>query len=153
MKLQTKKLLLQIGGFLISIAPIVIVVAFNWGDYTSTVARKVSLSIGGTFALILVLLKAMGKMPKDIKPIIRYSIAFVLVLLLDPIIANLKILLGMALLGEVLDVAIFSWQIKKIDREIQAQTTANAMQSQTQMILDAINSQKESQSTDNEGRV
>ena len=95
----------------------------------------------------------MGKMPKDIKPIIRYSIAFVLVLLLDPIIANLKILLGMALLGEVLDVAIFSWQIKKIDREIQAQTTANAMQSQTQMILDAINSQKESQSTDNEGRV
>ncbi len=153
MKLQTKKLLLQIGGFLVSIAPIIIVVAFNWGDYTSTVARKVSLSVGGSAALIIILLKAMGKIPKDIKPIVKYSIAFVLVLLLDPIIQNLKTLLGMALLGEVLDVAIFSWQIKKIDREIQAQTTANAMQSQTQMIIDAINNQNNAQSGNNEGRV
>lgn len=144
MKLTAKKILLQIFGFLISIAPIIVVVGLKWDTYTATKASSVSLGVGGAMAVILILCKALGVLPKKIKPIIGYAVAFVLVCLLDGIIRDLKLLLGMALLGEVLDVAIFRWQItrikKQIDANITAEATAKAQQAQTNAIIEAIKS-------------
>lgn len=142
MKLTVKKILMQIGGFLVSILPILVAVGVKWNDYTSTTARSVSLGIGGGVALILIFLKAIGKLPQKIKPIFRYSIALILVFLLDPLIQDLKLLLGMAIVGEVLDMSIFSWQItrlqKRIDAGITAEEISKQQEAQTKAIVDAI---------------
>ena len=142
MKLTVKKVLMQIGGFLVSILPILVAVGVKWNDYTSTTSRSVSLGIGGGVALILIFLKAIGKLPQKIKPIFRYSIALILVFLLDPLIQDLKLLLGMAIVGEVLDMSIFSWQITKLQKRIDAGITAEEIskqqESQTKAIVDAI---------------
>ncbi len=142
MKLTVKKVLMQIGGFLVSILPILVAVGVKWNDYTSTTSRSVSLGIGGGVALILIFLKAIGKLPQKIKPIFRYSIALILVFLLDPLIQDLKLLLGMAIVGEVLDMSIFSWQItrlqKRIDAGITAEEISKQQEAQTKAIVDAI---------------
>ena len=158
MKLTLKKLLLQIGGFLVSIAPILVTVGVKWGDYTSTTTRTVSLGVGGGVALILILLKATGKIPQNVKPIFRYGIALTLLFLLDPIIQDLKLLVGMAIVGEVLDMSIFSWQITKCQKQIDAGITATEVskqqQAQTDAIVEAIREMKSGgDSTDSSGRV
>ena len=116
MKPTIKKGLLQMGGFVTSIAPIVATVIIKWDSYTSTPTRSVSLGVGGVMALILILIKTLNKIPKGTKPIIGYAIAFALVAMLEPLILDLKLLLGMALIGEGLDTVIFSWQITKVQR-------------------------------------
>lgn len=154
MNLTAKKILLQIGGFLVSVAPIIITVGVKWDYYTATTARSVSLGIGGVFALILILLKALGKIPTNVKPIIRYSIVLVLLFLLDPIVQDLKLLVGMAIIGEVLDIGVFSWQItktqKKIDAGITAQEVTERQKAQTDAIVEAI---KNIDNDDSSGRV
>lgn len=146
MNLTAKKILLQCGGYIVSIAPLVTVVVLNWDKYTSTQASTVSLGIGGSMALMFILLKSLGKIPENTKPIVKYSVAFTFVLCLEPILADLKWLLGMAVLGETLDISIFSWQVnrvkKQIDANITAKQTVEAQQQQTQAIVDAINNIK-----------
>lgn len=158
MKLTVKKILLQIGSFFISIAPIAVAVGLKWDDYTSTTTRTVSLGIGGAIAILLILLKALGKMPTRIKPIFRYSVALAIVFLLDPLIQDLKMLLGMAVVGEVLDMSIFSWQITRCQKQIDAGITATEIgkqqQAQTDAIVEAIrNLNGGGDWTDSSGRV
>lgn len=153
MNKKVKKVLLQCGGFLTSIAPILVIVGLNWTDYTSSTPSIVSLSIGGAMALVLMLLKAIGKMPKDMKSVFKYAIAFVLVFLLDPLIQDLKWLLGAALIGEVLDISIFEWMITRTQKEIDAEINANGMQQQTQQLVDAINGIKGEVEKDSSGRT
>lgn len=146
MKLTAKKILLQLGGYMVSIAPICVVVGLNWDRYTATTASSVSLGVGGGMALIFILLKALGKIPEKTKPIIKYSVAFAFVLCLEPILADLKWLLGAAVIGETLDLSVFSWQIaktkKQIDAGITATATANSQTAQTEAIVGAINALK-----------
>jgi len=142
MKPTIKKGLLQAGGFVTSIAPLVATVIVKWDSYTSTPTRTVSLGVGGVMAVILILIKTLNKIPKGTKPIIGYAIAFALVAMLEPLILDLKLLLGMALIGEGLDVAIFSWQISKVQKVIDAQVVTDqmsaGMDAQTKAITAAI---------------
>lgn len=153
MNKKVKKALLQSGGFLASIAPILVVIGLNWSDYTSSTPSIISLSVGGAMALVLMLLKAIGKMPKDMKSVFKYAIAFVLVFLLDPLIQDLKWLLGAALIGEVLDISIFEWMINRTQKEIDAEINANGMQEQTNQLVDAIKGLKEEVEKDSSGRT
>ena len=123
---KIKLMWLYIGSFLVSIAPIVIMVAFNWGHYTSTPKSSMSLAIGGVMAVILILLKAMDKLPKRVKRIIYYVIGFFMVWLLEPILLDLKWLLGMAIIGEGLDMAFFSWKIKRLKEDMLIDRSADA---------------------------
>ena len=70
MNKKAKKVLLQGGAFLTSIAPILVVIGLNWSDYTSSTPSIISLSVGGAMALVLMLLKALDKMPKDMKSVL-----------------------------------------------------------------------------------
>ncbi len=138
MKLTVKKILLQICGYALSIAPLAVYVGLNWQKYTATTASRVSLGVGGAMVLVLVLLKALDRMPKNVKPIIRYSVAFVIVLALEPLILDLKYLLAMALAGEVLDLACVRWAVTRTQKQIDAQITVDAQKQQQQELLDAI---------------
>lgn len=121
---KIKLVWLYIGSFLVSIAPIVVIVALNWGHYTSTPKSSLSLAIGGVMAVIFILLKAMDKLPKRVKRIVYYVIGFFMVWLLEPILLDLKLLLLMAIIGEGLDMILFSWRIKRMKEDMLIDRTA-----------------------------
>lgn len=146
MKPSVKKVLLQIGGYVASIAPVAVILGLKWDVYTATTASSISLGVGGAIALVLMLVKSLGKIPKNIHPIIKYVVALVLVFALDPIIQDLKILLSAAIVGELLDLPI-EHQVKATQKIIDQQATLQSIDNQTQAIVQAINDSQ------NKGRV
>lgn len=142
---KIKLVWLYIGSFLVSIAPIVVIVALNWGHYTSTPKSSLSLAIGGVMAVILILLKAMDKLPKRVKRIVYYVIGFFMVWLLEPILLDLKLLLLMAIIGEGLDMALFSWKIKRLKEDILIGRTADATSQKVEEAIQRV--------LENSGRV
>ena len=89
---------LYIGSFLVSIAPLVICLAFNWGDYTKTPGDTVKLSLGGIILATLVFMKVIGKL-KMPRRIVSFGIVFVMAYLLQAVLQDILLLTGMALLG------------------------------------------------------
>lgn len=140
----TKKVLLQILGYVLSIAPLAVVFGLKWDTYTATTQSTISLGVGGAISLVLILIKSLGKVPKNIHPIIKYVVALVLVFALDPIIQDLKILLSAAIVGELIDLPI-QHQVKVTQKVIDQKATLTSIDNQTQAIVDAINK--------NQGRV
>lgn len=141
---SVKKVLLQIGGYIVSIAPLAVVFGLKWDTYTATTQSSISLGVGGAISLVLILIKSLGKVPKNIHPIIKYVVALVLVFALDPIIQDLKILLSAAIVGELIDLPI-QHQVKVTQKVIDQKATLTSIGNQTQAIVDAINK--------NQGRV
>lgn len=139
-----KKVLLQILGYMLSIAPLAVVFGLKWDTYTATTQSTISLGVGGAISLVLILIKSLGKVPKNIHPIIKYVVALVLVFALDPIIQDLKILLSAAIVGELIDLPI-QHQVKVTQKVIDQKATLTSIDNQTQAIVDAINK--------NQGRV
>lgn len=139
-----KKVLLQILGYVLSIAPLAVVFGLKWDTYTATTQSTISLGVGGAISLVLILIKSLGKVPKNIHPIIKYIVALVLVFALDPIIQDLKILLSAAIVGELIDLPI-QHQVKVTQKVIDQKATLTSIDNQTQAIVDAINK--------NQGRV
>lgn len=141
---SAKKVLLQILGYVLSIAPLAVVFGLKWDTYTATTQSTISLGVGGAISLVLILIKSLGKVPKNIHPIIKYIVALVLVFALDPIIQDLKILLSAAIVGELIDLPI-QHQVKVTQKVIDQKATLTSIDNQTQAIVDAINK--------NQGRV
>lgn len=139
-----KKVLLQILGYVLSIAPLAVVFGLKWDTYTATTQSTISLGVGGAISLVLILIKSLGKVPKNIHPIIKYIVALVLVFALDPIIQDLKLLLSAAIVGELIDLPI-QHQVKVTQKVIDQKATLTSIDNQTQAIVDAINK--------NQGRV
>lgn len=139
-----KKVLLQILGYVLSIAPLAVIFGLKWDTYTATTQSTISLGVGGAISLVLILIKSLGKVPKNIHPIIKYVVALVLVFALDPIIQDLKILLSAAIVGELIDLPI-QHQVKVTQKVIDQKATLTSIDNQTQAIVDAINK--------NQGRV
>lgn len=133
-----KKVLLQILGYVLSIAPLAVVFGLKWDTYTATTQSSISLGAGGAISLVLILIKSLGKVPKNIHPIIKYVVALVLVFALDPIIQDLKILLSAAIVGELIDLPI-QHQVKVTQKVIDQKATLTSIDNQTQAIVDAIN--------------
>lgn len=139
-KMKAKLVLLHISSFVVSILPIVLIVAFNWNHYVKTPSSTVSLAVGGSLAMLFLLAKALGKLPDKTKRVVKYGVFFGLVILLDPIIQDLKILSGGAFLGELLDSVFFERQIKKLKQNLQADNTAtmtvNKISEQVEALVD-----------------
>lgn len=143
MKPGVKKLLLQIGGFLISILPLCILVGIRWDVYTATKSTSLSLGFGGVMAVILMLISALGKMPKKIHPCLRLGVLLLLAVAFRSLLSDIIYLLAAAFVGELLYLCIFEWQIKRVQREIEQQPALDAMKAQTDAIVSAINNQNQ----------
>lgn len=139
MKSTTKKLkvrlaFLYIGSFLISIAPLVVVLVLNWGDYTKTPGDTVKLCFGGVIALFLIFLKVIGKL-KMPRRIVFFGILFLLVYLLKALLDDILLLSGMALAGEVIDLLCFQRPIKTTKEKILIEKTSDATASKVEEVM------------------
>lgn len=139
MKSTTKKLkvrlaFLYIGSFLISIAPLVVVLALNWGDYTKTPGDTVKLCFGGVLALFLIFLKVIGKLQMP-RRIVFFGILFLLVYLLKALLDDILLLAGMALVGEVIDLLCFQRPIKLTKEKILIEKTSTATANKVEEVM------------------
>ena len=128
MKSKTKLRLMQVGGIVTTFLPIAIAVGVNYEDYFVSKAAGLSLGLGGGLALILMLLSALGKLGKLVDSGFKVSVfVFTFVMLLEPIVLNLKFLSGMMLLGEALNAMIFAPQVAKYKKKIEREATASVV--------------------------
>lgn len=140
---QIKLKLLQGGGLVTSLAPLITCIAINWNDYVVAAGGQTwKLSIGGTIAVFLIAVAMLGKLKMPgLKTF--FAVLLVIVFLIEPILADLKLLCACALGGQILNGISFEWLANnykdKISREKQADTTANAMEKVIDKALSKIN--------------
>jgi len=143
MSKQIKLKLLQGGGLVTSLAPLITCIAINWNDYVvASGGQTWKLSIGGTIAVFLIAVSMLGKLKMPgLKTF--FAVLLVVVFLIEPILADLKLLCACALGGQVLNGISFELLANnyksKIDREKQADTTASAMEKVIDKAISKIN--------------
>lgn len=143
MSKQIKLKLLQGGGLVTSLAPLITCIAINWNDYVvASGGQTWKLSIGGTIAVFLIAVAMLGKLKMPgLKTF--FAVLLVVVFLIEPILADLKLLCACALGGQVLNGISFELLANnyksKIDREKQADTTASAMEKVIDKAISKIN--------------
>jgi len=133
-KMKSRLILLQIGSFIVSIAPLLIVLIINWGEYTKTPGDTIKLCIGGIMALFFIFLKVIGKL-KMPRRIVLFGVVFIMAYLLQAIMDDMILLSGMALLGEFIDLVCFQGFIKKLKENILIGKTANATTDQVEQVI------------------
>lgn len=143
MSKQIKLKLLQGGGLVTSLAPLITCIAINWNDYVvASGGQTWKLSIGGTIAVFLIAVAMLGKLKMPgLKTF--FAVLLVIVFLIEPILADLKLLCACALGGQILNGISFEWLANnykdKISREKQADTTATAMEKVIDKAISKIN--------------
>lgn len=132
--MQTKNKLrwLQCASFLSSLTPLCVAVGINWDEYTSTTSSTISITIGGVIAILFALLAVKGRLKAPARRIYTYAFIFAMACLLEPIILDVKLLSGMLLAGEGINVAFFDRYVKKTAEELEQEkveaTTTKAVE-------------------------
>ena len=83
------------------------------------------LGIGGVLLAIIIALMILGRMKMQ-RRIVSLSMCFIMSYLLQAVLADLVLLLGLALIGEALDLFLFQGAIKRINERIHIEKTADA---------------------------
>jgi hypothetical protein len=133
-QLKRRLHLLYVVSFIVTLAPLIAVLAINWRGYTETAAETVKLTVGGVLVAIFMLLKVLGKL-KIPRRVVCYSFVFALAYLLEAVLADLMILSGAALLGEVVDYIFLQRAIKGTKDAVLAAGTADATAERVEAIL------------------
>lgn len=132
MKTKTKIFLWHVIGVLVSFAPILCEILVHRDKYFATKAAGWSFTIGGIIAVVLVGLAMVGKLSKLIgSDISVVGTVFVMSMLLEPIVLNLKLLSFLLLCGMVANGLFIKPRIRKLkkrkDHEDQAKVLKEAL--------------------------
>lgn len=143
---QIKLKLLQGGGLVTSLAPLITCIAINWNDYVIASGGKPwKLSIGGTIAVFLIALAVLGKLKMPgLKSF--FAIILVIVFLIEPILADLKLLCACALGGQLLNGITFELFAKNYQETI-------TMEKQAKITKNVFNSEENKKDSKYSGRV
>jgi hypothetical protein len=128
LKTRSKIFLLQVIGVLVTFTPILIEILVHNDLYFATKDASWSLTIGGIIAVVLVALAMLGKLAKFFGSEIRVTgCIFIMAMLLEPILLNLKLLSGLLLLGMGINGIFIKPTIKRLQRQIRNEETANVL--------------------------
>ena len=133
---KVKLRLLQAGAFVTSITPLVVGVGVNWDAYVATSASQFSLAFGGIFAVVLMILKTFELLPKKPQRVVVAAVMFGLAYCLQALLADIVFLLGMYLIGELGEFAIFEHQIKKTKTRIEDEHNVGVMKNAVAQVLE-----------------
>ena len=133
-KMKSKLVFLYIGSFLVSIAPLLVVLIARWNVYTKTPGDTVKLCIGGVICLLFIFLKVIGKLKMPSR-IVLFGVVFALVYLLKAILDDLLLLSGMALAGELLDMLFFQMAIRRTKERILIDKTSTATSEKVEEVI------------------
>ena len=117
---------LYILSFFVSVAPVCIYVLLNADRYVNEISDGVRLAVGGIIALVLVVIKTLGKLKINSRTTF-FALCGLLGYLLEPVICDICTLCMLALCGEIADffVSIPRKRLKEsISTDISAEKTA-----------------------------
>lgn len=134
-KTKSNVIWLKLFAFVLSITPILLIIGFNWNEYTVTVVETIKLSIGAIIAIVFVLLKCIGRLKFPEKRVVGYFIVFVMVFLLEAILNDLLLFSAGALIGELLAMPV-EIKAKAMEREILVDKTADATAKKIQSVIE-----------------
>ena len=132
--LKTKYFFLCLGGFLSSVLPLLALLLIKWEEYTDVPGGAVRLCFGGVAIAVLVALKVMGKLKLPSR-IAVMAIALVMVYLLEAMLADLTLILWVALCGESVDTFLFSPFAKRMKEKISIAKQADATADRVEELL------------------
>lgn len=125
MKPKMKLFLLELFGFIVSIAPLGTALIVKWDSYIQTPQQAVKLGFGGVIVAALILLKVLDRL-KISSSVTVVATVMVLSYLLESVLADLTLLCGMYLIGEVVEKIFFARPAKKIREQLQIEKQADA---------------------------
>ena len=134
-KLRLRLMLLYIGSFVMSVAPLLIVVIVNRHEYVRNTADAVKLSLACVMVLAFIMFKVTGKL-KMPKRIVFLFITFIMCYFIQTLLDDLLLLSGMALLGEFIDFAGFQWAIRATKEKIAIEKSSDASASKVEKIFE-----------------
>lgn len=132
--LKLRLVFLYIGSFIVSVAPLLVILILRWNNYTKTPGDTVKLCFGGVICLFFVFLKVIGKL-KMPRRIVLFGIVFLMAYLLKALMDDLILLSGMALAGEVLDLVCFQHFVKVTKENILIGKTADATSAKVEEVV------------------
>ena len=139
--MKTLKLkLLEGGGIVTSLLPLLVVIIINWNEYVVAAGGSSwKLTIGGVMAVGMIAATMIGKMKlPGLKTF--FAILLVIIFLLEPILADLKLLCAAALGGQLINGFTFEIFAKKYKETTTMEKQADINAKATQKVLeDAIN--------------
>lgn len=112
MKKLTKIVTLELIGFAVSVAPLLVVLISRWDRYVNTSGGAFRLTFGLIIILLFALLKAIGKL-KMPRRVFVFATVSALAWLMESVLNDLSLLAGMAFVGEMLDIIIVQPLIRK----------------------------------------
>lgn len=128
---KRRVILLSVLGFLATLLPLLSLLLLRWERYTAVSGGALRLCLGGGVIALLMLLKVMGKLKLPSRLTV-FALSLVLVYLLEALIADLSLILWMAMLGEALDAFLFAPLLRRarerLGRLRQADVTADAVE-------------------------
>ena len=134
-KLKRRLLWLRCGSFLTSVLPLCIAVAMNAGEWFSTSpAAGIKMAVGAVIGIFLIALKVLGRL-KIPSGIVGYGLVFAMCYLLGPVLDDLLLLSGMALVGEIGDAILFRGAIKRTKENITIGKTADTTSTQVEELF------------------
>lgn len=133
-RLRLRLALLYIGSVIAFVSPLLICFILKWDEYMKTPGDTVKLGIGGVLLVVVVALMILGRL-KSLRRIVGLGISFILAYLLQAVLVDLVLLLGLALLGELLDLIFFQTAIKTTKEKIHITKTADATTAQVEEVL------------------
>ena len=135
MNQKVKCVLLSIGSFLASVAPILTIVLLKWDVYTKqSYGGTVKLCLGGLLALLFLFLKVIGKLRMP-RRIVLFGVVFGMSWLLQTMLEDLFLLSGMALFGELVDYIFFQTALKRAREALRIGKTADATAGKVEELL------------------
>lgn len=133
-KEKRKLFFLCVGGFLASALPLFSLLVLRWDTYTSVPGGAVRLCFGGAAIALLILLKVLGKIKLPSRLCVM-GISLVLVYLLEGLLADLTLILWVALIGEATDALFFAPLAKKTRKRIEVACQADATADRVEELL------------------
>lgn len=122
---RTKLFFLCMGGFLASTVPLLSLLVIKWEEYTAIPGGAVRLCFGGAAIVALIVLKVAGKIKLPSRLTVM-AIGLVLVYLLEALLADLTLILWVALIGEAVDSFLFAPFAKRSREKIKIAKQADA---------------------------
>lgn len=128
MSTKSKVFWWQVIGVLVSFTPILLEVLIHKDIYFATKSAGWSFTIGGIIAVVLVGLAMVGKLSKMLgSEISIIGTVFVMSMLLEPIVLNLKLLSFLLLCGMCVNGIFIKPTVKRLKRRIMQEEQANVL--------------------------
>lgn len=113
MSLKTKDSLLTTASVFTVITPLLVTLGINFNEYFIARGAGVQVGFGGALAILLVVLLAKDKLTV-FKGVWGYLVVFLLAVFLKPIIDDIVLLTGMALVGKAADSIFIQIPLRRV---------------------------------------